>query len=169
MPPPIGTLVLNRKGGLSVTDAEVTRTMPATGAAALIYSGLSALLMLLLMVQILVAGGGLFTMAHQLDANQSYTVAQWNGSGYWGVHFFNAFAIAAVILLMLGTSFLARLPVEVKRLTGILTGLLVLQGILGFIPWPAPISALHVLNAFAMLAVAGYVLRQNWAFGRRAS
>jgi hypothetical protein len=154
---------------MSVTDAEATRTMPTAGVGARIYSGLSALLVLLVIVQILVAGSGLFTMAHQLDNSQSYSVAQWNDSPYWGIHFFNAFAIAVAILLMLGISFLARLSGEAKRLTGILTGLLVLQGILGFIPWPAPIAALHVLNAFAMLAVAGYMLRRNWAFGRRAS
>jgi hypothetical protein len=153
---------------MSVTNVEATRTMPTAGVGARIYSGLSALLVLLLFVQIFVASSGLFTMAHQLDNNQNYSVSQWNDSAYWGIHFLNAFAIAAVILIMLGTTFLARLSVEVKRLTGILAGLLVLQGILGFIPWPAPISALHVLNAFAMLAVAGYMLRRDWAFGGRA-
>jgi hypothetical protein len=152
-----------------MTDVEASRTMPTAGVGSRIYSGLAALLVLLVTVQIFVAAGGLFTMAHQLDNNQNYSVAQWNDSAYWGIHFFNAFAIAVVILLMLGTTFLARLSVEVKRLTGILTGLLVLQGILGFIPWPAPISALHVLNAFAMFAVAGYLLGRNWAFGRGAA
>jgi hypothetical protein len=153
-----------------VTDAaQANRTVPTIGIGARIYSGLCALLVLLLTVQIFVAGSGLFTMAHQLDNNQSYSVSQWNNSSYWGIHFLNAFAIAVVILLMLGTTFLARLSVEVKRLTGIVAGLLVLQGILGFIPWPAPISALHVFNAFAMLAVAGYLMRLTWAFGRRAA
>lgn len=152
-----------------MTDVEARTTMPATGGGARIYSVLSALLVLLVIVQIFVAGSGLFTMAHQLDNNQSYSVAQWNDSTYWGIHFINALAIAAVVLLMLGTAFLARLSVQVKRLTGILFGLLVLQAILGFIPWPAPISALHVFNAFAMLAVAGYLMRQNWAFGTRAA
>jgi hypothetical protein len=144
-------------------------TMPPAGAGARVYSGLSVLLVLLIIVQIFVASSGLFTMAHQLDNNQNYSVAQWNDSAYWGIHFFNAFAITIVILLMLGTSFLAKLSFEVKRLTGILVGLLVLQAILGFIPWPAPISALHVLNAFAMFAVAGYLLRRSWAFGGRSS
>lgn len=167
MPPPVETLVLKRMGGMSVSNVEATSTMPAAGVGARIYSGLSALLVLLVIVQIFVASSGLFTMAHQLDNNQSYSVAQWNNSAYWGIHFFNAFAIAAVILLMVGTSFLARLSGEVKRMTGILAGLLVLQGILGFIPWPAPISALHVLNAFAMFGVAGYLARRTWAFSRR--
>jgi hypothetical protein len=152
---------------MSVTNAEATGNMPAAGVGARIYSGLSALLVLLVTVQIFVAASGLFTMAHQLDNNQNYSVAQWNDSAYWGIHFFNAFAIAAVILLMLVDSFIAKLSAEVKRMTGILAGLLVLQAILGFIPWPAPISALHVLNAFAMLGVAGYMLRRSWAFGRR--
>jgi hypothetical protein len=154
---------------MSVTNVEATQTMAPAGVGARVYSGLAALLVLLLTVQIFVAGSGLFTMAHQLDNNQSYSVSQWNDSAYWGIHFINAFAIAVVILLMLGTTFLARLSVEVKRMTGILTGLLVLQAILGFIPWPAPISALHVLNAFAMFAVAGYMVRRSWAFGRRAA
>ena len=133
-----------------------------------IYSVLSALLVLLILVQIFVAGSGLFTMAHQLDNNQNYTVGQWNDSSYWAIHFFNALAIALVILLMLAVSFIGKLSDQVKRLSAILLGLLVLQGILGFIPWPAPISALHVFNAFAMLAVAGLLMRQNWSFGRMA-
>jgi heme A synthase len=120
-------------------------------------------------VQIFVAAAGLFTMAHQLDNNQSYTVSDWNNNAYWIIHFFNALASAVVILLMLGAAFLARLSARAKRQTGVLVGLLVLQAILGFIPWPAPISALHVLNAFAMLGVAGDLVRRNWAFGRRAA
>jgi hypothetical protein len=144
-------------------------TMANASLGARVYSILSALLVLLVIVQIFVAAAGLFTMAHQLDNNQNYTVAQWNNSAYWGLHFFNALLIALVTLVMLGTSFLARLSSEVKRMTGILTGLLVLQAILGFLPWPAPIAALHVLNAFAMLGVAGYLTRRSWALGRRAA
>jgi hypothetical protein len=143
--------------------------MPTTGLGARIYSGLSALAVLLLVVQIFVASAGLFTMAHQLDNSHNYTVSDWNNSTYWGLHFFNALAIAVVILLMLATVFLARLSTQAKRQTGVLAGLLILQGILGFIPWPAPIAALHVLNAFAMLGVAGDLVRRNWAFGRRAA
>jgi Family of unknown function (DUF6220) len=150
-----------------VSNVGTTMTAPSSGLGARIYSGLSALLVLLVIVQIFVASSGLFTMAHQLDNNQNYTVSQWNNSAYWGIHFFNAIAITLVILLMVAISFLAKLSAEVKRLSGILAGLLVLQAILGFIAWPAPISALHVLNAFAMFGVAGYLLRQTWAFGRR--
>jgi hypothetical protein len=154
---------------MSVTGAETPKATRPEGLGPRIYSGLSAALVLLVVVQILVAGSGLFAIAHQLDNNQGYSVAQWNASAYWGIHFFNAFAIAVLILAMLATSFIARLEREVKRLTGILTGLLVLQGILGFIAWPAPVSALHVLNAFAMLALAGYLTRLSWAFGKRAA
>lgn len=146
----------------------VTTTAPTTGrtgAGSKVFSVLAAILVLLVVVQILVAGAGLFSMAHQLDNNESYTVSQWNSSAYWGIHFFNALAIAAVMLLMLGTSFLARMSSQVKRSTGILIGLLILQGILGFIPWPAPVAALHVLNAMAILGVAGYLARTTWAFG----
>jgi Family of unknown function (DUF6220) len=151
-----------------VTSVEAAAPARTAGVGARIYSVLNALLVLLITVQIFVAASGLFVMAHQLDDNHGYTVAQWNDSTYWGIHFINAFAIAAVILLMLGTSFVAKLPRQVKRTTGILTGLLVLQAILGFIPWPAPIAGLHVLNAFAMFAFAGYGMRVNWAFGPRA-
>ena len=134
-----------------------------------IFSVLSALLALLIVVQVFVAGAGLFVMAHQLDSGQNYTVSSWNNSAYWPIHFLNAFAILIVMLLLLGASFLAQLPGRTKRFTGLLLGLLVLQAVLGLIPWPAPISALHVLNAFVMLAVALYVTRENWAFGRPAS
>jgi uncharacterized protein DUF6220 len=152
-----------------VSDVQASGTIPTASLGARIYSGLSALAALLLVVQIFVAAAGLFTMAHQLDNNHNYTVSDWNNSAYWGLHFLNALAIAVVILLMLGAAFLARLSTQAKRQTGVLVGLLVLQAILGFIPWPAPISALHVLNAFAMLGVAGDLVRRNWAFGRRAA
>lgn len=144
------------------------QTPGRTGAAPRMFSVLSALLVLLVVVQILAAGGGLFTMAHQLDNNQNYTVAQWNDSAYWGLHFFNALAIAVVMLVMLAVSFLARMSTRVKRFVGILLGLLVLQGILGFIPWPAPVAALHVLNAMAILGLAGYLTRSTWAFSSTA-
>lgn len=157
---------------MSVTTTTPTAapgTPPAarTGAASRVYSVLSVILVLLVVVQILVAGSGLFSMAHQLDNNQSYTVDEWNNSAYWGIHFFNAFAIALVMLLMLGTAFIGGMSSQTKRFTGILIGLLVLQGILGFIPWPAPVAALHVLNAFAILGLGGFLLRMNWAFARR--
>lgn len=139
--------------------------MTSTTVRSRVYSGLSALLVLLVIVQVFVAGAGLFTMAHQLDSGQSYSASEWNNSAYWGLHFFNALAITLVMLLMLGASFLTRLPARTRKFTGLLLGLLVLQAVLGFIPWPAPISALHVLNAFALLAVALYTTRENWAFG----
>lgn len=141
-------------------------TADRTGIAARVFSVLSIALVVLVLIQILVAGSGLFSMAHQLDNNQSYTVAQWKDSAYWAIHFFNAIAIAVVVLLTLGTAFLGTMSSATKRLSGILLGLVVLTGILGFIPLPAPIAALHVLNAFAILGLAGYLLRSNWAFGR---
>jgi hypothetical protein len=153
------------KGGqMSVYEPTAAPATPSVGAR--IYSGLSILMSILLVVQIFVAGGGLFTVAHQLDGGQSYSVASWNNNGYWGIHFLNAVVILLVMLLLLGVSFLARLPSRTRRFTGILLGLLVLQAVLGFIPWPAPIAALHVLNAFAMLAMALFITRENWAFDR---
>lgn len=154
---------------MSATSPVVaSEATPAASIGAQVYSALAALSVLLIVVQVFVAGSGLFTMAHQLDGNQAYTVSQWNNSAYWAIHFFNAVGITVVILAMLGTAFAAKLNAA-KRLTAILFGLLVLQAILGFIPWPAPIAALHVLNAFAMLALAGTLARQHWAFGRSPS
>jgi hypothetical protein len=140
--------------------------MSSTSVRSRVYSGLSTLLTLLVIVQVFVAGAGVFTMAHQLDDGHSYTADAWNNSVYWGLHFFNAVAITLVMLLMLGTSFLTRLPARTKKFTGLLLGLLVLQAVLAMIPWPAPVAALHVLNAFALLAVALFVTRENWAFGQ---
>jgi hypothetical protein len=154
---------------MSVYEPSVAGQPATPSVGARVYSGLSVLVSVLLVVQIFVAGGGLFTMARQLDGGQSYSVASWNNSGYWGVHFLNALAIVVVMLVLLGVSFLARLPGRTRRFTGILLGLLVLQAVLGFITWPAPIAALHVLNAFAMLAMALFVTRENWAFGGPAA
>ena len=151
---------------MAISEPVAVRSVATTGLGARVFSVLSAVLVLLVVVQIFVAGAGLFTMAHQLDDGQAYTVNSWNNSAYWAIHFFNAFAIALVILVMLGTAFAARLSSNVKRLCGVLLGLLVLQGILGFLPWPAFISALHVLNAFAIFGVAGAAMRENWAFRR---
>jgi hypothetical protein len=154
---------------MSANEAVVAGRGATPSIRARIFSVLSALLVLLVIVQIFVAASGLFVMAHQLDNGQNYTVSSWNTSAYWPIHFFNALAITLVILLLLGASFLAQLPGRTKRFTGLLFGLLVLQAVLGFIPWPAPISALHVFNAFVMLGVAVFVTRENWAFGRPAS
>lgn len=151
---------------MSATDTAGASPAAAPGVRSGVYSVLSALLTLLVIVQVFVAGAGLFTMAHQLDSGQNYSVSAWTNSAYWGLHFVNALAITVVMLLMLGASFLFRLPARTRKFTGLLLGLLVLQAVLGFIPWPAPIAALHVLNAFALLAVAGFVMRDNWAFGR---
>lgn len=152
---------------MSVNETAAAGPVARPGIGARIYAVLSALLSLLVIVQVFVAGSGVFTMARQLDNNQSYSVSAWNTSGYWGLHFFNAIAIAVVILLMLAASFLARLSGRTRRFTGLLLGLFVLQALLAFIPWPVPIAALHVLNAFAILGVALYVTRENWAFGGR--
>ena len=152
---------------MSVNETVAVGAVARPGVGARVYAVLSALLSLLVIVQVFLAGSGVFTMARQLDADKSYSSAAWNNSAYWGLHFFNAIAIALVILLMLGASFLARLPGRTRRFTGILLGLFVLQAVLGLIPWPVPIAALHVLNAFAILAVALYLTRENWAFGGR--
>jgi hypothetical protein len=154
---------------MSVNETVAAGRVAASSIGARIYSVLSAVLALLVIVQVFVAGIGVFTMARQLDNGQNYSVAAWNTSASWGIHFFNALAITVVMLLLLGASFLPGLSGRTRKFTGLLFGLLVLQAVLGFIPWPAPISALHVLNAFALLAVALYVVRENWAFGRPAS
>jgi heme A synthase len=154
---------------MSVNETVVAGRGATPSIRARIFSVLSALLALLIIIQVFVAASGLFVMAHQLDNGQNYTVSSWNSSAYWSTHFLNALAITLVTLLLLGASFLAQLPGRTKRFAGLLLGLLVLQAVLGFIPWPAPISALHVFNAFVMLGVAGYVARENWAFGRPAS
>jgi hypothetical protein len=154
---------------MSVNETVVAGRGTTPSIRARIFSVLSALLALLIVIQVFVAASGLFVLAHQLDNGQNYTVSSWNNSAYWSIHFVNALAITVVLLLLLGASFLAQLSGRTKRFTGLLLGLLVLQAVLGFIPWPAPISALHVFNAFVMLGVAGYVTRENWAFGRPAS
>src|SRR5215472_7165759 len=94
----------------------------AQGLGARVFFGLNVLVMLLILIQIFVAGAGLFTMAHQLDNNQNYTVDQWNNSVYWGLHFFNAIAIGVLIIVLVAMAFIAKLGPMQKRLSGTSSG-----------------------------------------------
>lgn len=77
--------------------------------------------------------------------------------------------IPLVILVMIGLAFGARHPARVKWLTAALFGLMVIQFFLGFFGGVqttagSAVAGLHGLNAMALVGLAVYLLRENWAF-----
>ncbi|HEX4214407.1 MAG TPA: DUF6220 domain-containing protein [Candidatus Dormibacteraeota bacterium] len=126
-----------------------------------VYSVVSVVLTLLILAQFFVAGLGVFTI---MDASNPTTGSSASDS-YWGLHFFNAFAILLVMLVLVGVSFLARKPRRTRLLTALLVLLILLQAVLAFVSIP-PISAFHILNALLILGVTAYLVIRNWAFGR---
>lgn len=93
------------------------------------------------------------------------------GDSFASLHAANgSLAIPIVILVMIALSFAARHPGRVKALTAALFGLMVIQAVLGFFGGAqttagSAVAGLHGLNAMALVGLAIYLVRENWAFG----
>jgi hypothetical protein len=130
-----------------------------------VYSIVSAVLGVLLLAQFLFAGLAVFTIMDESGSGTAAARSLSDADTFWGLHFFNALLIALAILVLVGMAFAARKPRRTTLLTALFVPLYILQAVLAFTPL-APVSAVHVLNALVILALAGYVVRSNWAFGR---
>ena len=130
-----------------------------------VYSIVSAVLGILLLAQFLFAGLAVFTIMQESGSGTAAAKSLSDADPYWGLHFFNALFITLVMLVLIGAAFAARKPRRTVLLTALFVPLMFLQGAFAFTPL-APIAAVHVLNALVILALAGYVVRSNWAFGR---
>jgi len=109
-----------------------------------------------------------FTIVNANDnANDVYAAFK-NADTFAGLHAINGDITGLTILVMLGLSFGSRYPWRTTILTGVLFVLLVIQLFLAH-TGIAVVSAVHGLNALVLLGLAGYLVGNNWAFGRRGA
>ena len=113
-----------------------------------IYFGWFALISAAIVVQLYLAGYGVF------------------GGGF-GAHLINGYLIGIAILVGIGWAFAARVP---WRLTGINGGLLVLMAIQSVLAHTgvAGISALHVVNGVLILGGTLYLTWELWKWATLA-
>ena len=97
------------------------------------------------------------------------------GDTFASLHAINGtFAIPLVILVMIGLAFGARHASRVKWLTAALFGLMIVQFFLGFFGGAqtaagSAVAGLHGINALAIVGLAVYLTRANWAYAAQPS
>ena len=131
------------------------------------YTVVGAILMLQFFAQLYFIAATVFTIIDANDNARDVYAAFKNSDTFAGLHAINGDIAGLTILVMLGLSFGARYRWRTTILTGVLFVLLVIQLVLAH-TGIAAVSALHGLNALVLVGLAGYLLGNNWAFGRRA-
>ena len=131
------------------------------------YSIAGAILMLQFALQIYFIAGAIFTIINSNDNAKDVYAAFKNADSFAGLHAINGDLTVLIILIMVGCSFGARFPRRTKIMTGVLLALIVIQLLLAH-TGIAVVSALHGLNALALIGLGGSLTARNWAFGRRA-
>ena len=131
------------------------------------YSIAGAILMLQFALQIYFIAGTIFTIINANDNAKDVYAAFKNADSFAGLHAINGDLTVLIILIMVGCSFGARFPRRTKIMTGVLLALIVIQLLLAH-TGIAAVSALHGLNALALIGLGGSLTARNWAFGRRA-
>jgi hypothetical protein len=124
------------------------------------YRALAGLIALAVVVQAMAIAFGFFTVGHDVEENGKVLSKSTFDNGYepvgLGIHGFMGFTLIPLLAIVLFIiSFFAKVPGGVKW-AGIVFGLTVLQVLLGFVSFAAPVlGLLHGLNAFALAAAAG--------------
>lgn len=131
-----------------------------------VYSAFAALLLVLLVFQFFLGGLGVFTVFLQQESTQPAKELFKASDPIFGIHFMNGIAIFVSLLVMLVCSFIARNPWGVTGLTALTAVMVFLQPTIAHTPFAA-LSALHLVNALAITALAFYLAWSTWALGRR--
>jgi Family of unknown function (DUF6220) len=132
------------------------------------YSVVGAILMLQFFAQLYFIAATVFTIVDANDNARDVYAAFKNADTFAGLHAINGDLTGLTILIMLGLSFGSRYPWRTTILTGVLFVLIIIQLFLAH-TGIAVVSALHGLNALVLVGLAGYLVGNNWAFGRRAA
>jgi hypothetical protein len=111
-----------------------------------IYFGWFAVVTALIVVQLYLAGYGVFAF---------------NGLNGFGAHFLVGDLIGIAIIIGIGLAFAARVPRPVLATNGVLIVLMIIQFLLAH-TGVAVIGALHVLNGIAILGLTVGVTREAW-------
>ena len=121
------------------------------------YRVVSGLVALGVLVQAGAIAAGWFTALHDVDKGLVID-KNYDGNAFHSIHGFVGFNVMPLLgLILLIVSFFAAKQVPgARKWAGIVFGLIVLQVVLAFVAFGAPIvGALHGLNALAIFATAG--------------
>jgi hypothetical protein len=132
------------------------------------YSVFGALLMLQFLLQLYFIAGAIFTIVNASDNAKDVYAAFKNADSFAGLHAVNGYLVGINVLILLGLSFASRYRWRTTLMTGILFVLLLVQIVLARAPIAA-LAGLHGINALILIALGGYLVGSNWAFGRRAA
>ena len=109
----------------------------------LAYSGWLGLIVAAIVLQLYLAGYGVFAF---------------NGLNGFGPHFLVGDLIGIAIIVSLGLAFAARVPRRLVAMNGLLLVLMIVQFLLAHTPFAA-LSALHVINGIGIFGLSG---RLTW-------
>lgn len=130
-----------------------------------LYRGWSALMFLLIIIQVGLAGYGAFAIARDVD--DAKAIDEDKFEDYWGAHlgFGYLILVAGLIFVLIGLAG----GVGRWRLGrhGLLFGLLVIQVLLAWIGSAVPeIGFLHPVNALLIFTVSGWIAWSEWRTSR---
>jgi|tagenome__1003787_1003787.scaffolds.fasta_scaffold20400612_1 hypothetical protein len=124
-----------------------------------VYRILAMLIAVGVVIQAAAIAYALFDILHKTDDGQVFTKDSDN-VGIAVHQVVGEMIVPLICLLLLIVSFFAGIPGGVKW-AGITFGVMVLQVVLAYASFPAPIvGTLHAINAFALAAVASLAMRQ---------
>ncbi len=111
-----------------------------------IYAGWLSLVAVLIVVQLYLAGYGVFAF---------------NGLKGFDAHLVLGDVIGVAILISLGLAFAARAPRQILIFNGALVVLMIIQFVLAHTGVQV-ISALHIVNGVVIMGLSGFMTRQGW-------
>jgi hypothetical protein len=133
-----------------------------------VYSVVGAILMLQFLAQLYFIAGAIFTIVNANDNAKDVYAAFKNADTFAGLHAINGDLTGLTILVLFGLSFASRFPRRTIIMTGVLFVSFIVQLLLAH-TGIAGLSALHGLNALAMVGLGGFLTGRNWAFRSQAS
>lgn len=127
------------------------------------YSVVGALLMLQFLAQFYFIAAAIFTIMRAGDNAQDVYAAFKNADSFAGLHVVDGYLIGITILVLVALSLGSRYSRRTTGLTALLFLLLVVQVLLAQVSIP-PVSALHGLNALALVGLGGGLTGRHRAF-----
>ena len=131
------------------------------------FRWLSAIVFVLVVVQVAFAAFGGFDAVHKADKVSISKKTIENG---YNVHGAIGTLIVALLIVLLIVAAAGRLGPMLVRWSGVLAGLGVIQYLLGVVSTSAPsVGILHGLDALAIFAGTGALAHRLWTAGERAA
>jgi hypothetical protein len=130
-----------------------------------LYRGWSALMFLLIIIQVGLAGYGAFAIAR--DVEDAKTIDEDKFEDYFGIHMGFGYLVLAAGLIFLLIGLAGGIGRWRLGRHGLLFGLLVIQVILAWIGGSVPeLGFLHPINALLIFTVAGWISWSEWRTSR---